>query len=229
MHSVLPDGSVDLVIKVNGGVCYEYIYGTTTTKNVLSIELGSHYLGIRFKPGQSRHFLHVSAVELTDSMALANGLLKFDLRSVPELIEYDRVFSVLDEILGKYLHKSLPLRSTIDDAISRIESTNGSLPITDSASIYGKSIRQFERHFRETVGISAKLFSEITRFRRASRRISCVALPLAQIAADLGYTDQSHMSREFRRFANCSPSIFSRNHVVFLQDQHHIPIDNGGS
>jgi AraC-like DNA-binding protein len=43
-------------------------------------------------------------------------------------------------------------------------------------------------------------------------------LPLAQVAADLGYTDQSHMTREFKQFAGVSPKRLLHEDVDFLQD-----------
>lgn len=171
----------------------------------------------------------MAAEELTNTHESAQGLLKFDLRKISEHIECSSVFFMLDEILERHLKEHSPLHSKIDDVVHSIELFNGTISIAESAAIYGKSIRQFERVFRETVGVTAKLFSEITRFRRASSLIPRTTLSLAQIAAELGYTDQSHMNREFKRFTDLPPASYARSHVVFLQDQRHGPADNGVS
>lgn len=207
----------------------ELVYGTTTSRQNLSLDIGSHYLGVSFKPGQSRHFLQTAAVELTNRSEAARGLLRFNLCDIAECVEQDDVFSRLDRVLKKHLQEHLPLRSRIDDVIGGIESSDGALSISQSAEIYGKSVRQLERHFCQTVGISARLFSKVIRFRKAAKLITSTALPLAYIAADLGYTDQSHMTHEFKRFTDLPPGLYARHHVAFLQDQVYRYLDNCSS
>ena len=68
---ILPDGRVDLVIESTGSAAQSWIYGTTTRPATVPITRGFHYLGIQFKPGQSRHFVTLPAQELTDSHAPA--------------------------------------------------------------------------------------------------------------------------------------------------------------
>lgn len=207
----------------------EFIYGSTTARNDIPLEIAGHYLGISFKPGKSRHFINAIASELTNTNQPAKELLKFDLLDIHEDIESYDVFLKLDIILEQHVKQYQPVNSRIDDVVQSIELSNGMNTIADSAAIFCKSIRHFERVFRETVGISAKLYSQIVRFRRASSLISRTTLPLARIAADLGYTDQSHMSHEFRRFANTSPATYARSRVAFLQDQSYHHIENGDS
>ena len=56
-YSILPDGAVDLVISQSGTSTQSWAYGTATSKSVVALEQHAHYLGICFKPGQSRHFM----------------------------------------------------------------------------------------------------------------------------------------------------------------------------
>lgn len=219
LHSVLPDGAVDLVLKVGAGTCSDSVYGTSTARQDLSLDRGCHYLGVSFKPGQSRHFMRAAALELTDGSEPAQGMLGFDLEDIPERVGGDEVFGRLDVLLARYLQKSPPIRSSVDRVTAGIETSGGTLSLAGAAAIYGRSARQLERDFLVTVGVSVKLFSRIVRFRRASKLISHGGLPLALIAADLGYTDQSHMNREFKRFTDCAPGSFARSDVAFLQDR----------
>lgn len=218
-HVVLPDGSVDLVLVSDGDASHEFVYGTTTVRQTVALEVGRHYLGVRFRPGQSRHFLRAAAVELTDTQEAARGLLAFDLRVVPERVAAGPVFAMLDVVLQQHLQACPPSFSSLDAAIREIEGSAGRIPIPRAAAIHGRSLRQFERQFQLVVGVAPKLYARIERFRRALRLVSGSSLTLAEIAADLGYTDQSHMSHEFRRFAGLPPAACARSPVDFLQDR----------
>lgn len=217
-HDILPDGCVDIVVSVSGSNAYSAVYGTTTARREVPVEVGSHYLGIRFKPGRSRHFLAASVIELTERCESTEGLLEFVLNDVPERVGDDGVFSTLDTALERHVLKHRPARSGIDHVIDSIETAHGMLRIKTIAALLGKSTRQLERVFLETVGITPKLFSRIVRFRRASALVSSSPGSLADIAAATGYSDQSHMSNEFRLLGDISPAVFARRDVVFLQD-----------
>ncbi|MCW5620584.1 MAG: helix-turn-helix transcriptional regulator [Burkholderiales bacterium] len=217
-HDILPDGCVDVVISVSGSNACSAVYGTTTARREVPVEVGSHYLGIRFKPGRSRHFLAASAMELTDCCESTAGLLEPALDGVPESVHEHGVFSLLDTALERHVLKHRPAPGGIDRVIDAIEAAHGMLRIKAIAAMLGKSPRQLERVFLETVGITPKLFSRIVRFRRASALVSSSPASLADIAAAAGYSDQSHMSNEFRLLGDISPAVFARREVVFLQD-----------
>lgn len=228
-HTVLPDGSVDLVVEVSASSAASMVYGTTTMRTDIRLEQGSHYLGIRFKPGQSRHFFSAAPHELTDACEPAQGLLLFGLDDVPQKIaDYD-VFARLDEILERHVARRQPARAGIDGVIALIEAAHGSVRIDEAAALFDKSRRQFERVFLESVGVSAKFFAQISRFRHASILIAHSSAALADIAAESGYSDQSHMTHEFRRLANMSPAAYARSDVVFLQDPPAPSPENGYS
>ncbi|MDO7851454.1 helix-turn-helix domain-containing protein [Hymenobacter convexus] len=79
--------------------------------------------------------------------------------------------------------------------------------------------RQFERRFREVVGVAPKLFAEISRFRYVVEQLN--AQPLVDwqdVTHECGYYDQAHLIREFRRFTGETPASFLQ------QGQHLAPV-----
>lgn len=227
-YSILPDGAVDVVVAVSTTAYRVNIFGTTTSRTELPLDVGSHYLGISFKPGQSRHFLDVHTSELTNSNRSAEGLFLPNMHEIAESIAADSLLFRLDMALLEQLKRRPPRYSRIDDTIRHIESMRGTARVSQVANMYGKSRRQFERHFLDAVGIPAKLFAEIIRFQQASTLLARSTLPLAQLAAELGYADQSHLTHEFSRFYGHPPSR-ARAHVAFLQDTCRLPDNNEGS
>jgi AraC-like DNA-binding protein len=216
-HAIAPDGSVDVVVVVGASTFRVDVFGTTTRRTELPLEPACHYLGIRFQPGQSRHFLDVPARALTDAVLPAESLLIPSVREVAEPIAGDAWFARLDAMLLAHLQRRPALHSRIDDAIRHIEQASGPVRVTELAELCCKSPRQFERNFLELAGLPPKLYSEIVRYRRACALLVRADLPLAHIAASLGYTDQSHFSHAFARFNGVPPSR-ARADVAFLQD-----------
>ena len=64
--------------------------------------------------------------------------------------------------------------------------------------------------FRERVGLPAKTFAMVCRFRRAhaALRGRDAAVDWARLAGDCGYYDQSHLIHAFRQFADATPESF---------------------
>lgn len=67
------------------------------------------------------------------------------------------------------------------------------------------SRKQFERIFRESVGMNPKEYSRIVRFQKTIRLMQCGAHDFAAIAAECGYADQSHFIREFKALSGITP------------------------
>ncbi len=221
IHVVLPDGTVDVVIQIDNQSAQSWVYGTTTTRADLPLAQDCHYLGIRFRPGQSRHFMTASARELTDTHESTQGLLKFSLEEIPEHLARGTITHHLDRILTDHLATGFTNYPSLDQVIQLIEAKRGCLRIDEAVDSFGQSRRQFERVFLETVGVSAKKFATIIRLQHATQLISSPSrLPLSLVAAELGYTDQSHMAHDFKRLIGLSPTEFSQDLGVFLQDPH---------
>lgn len=217
-HCVIPDGSLDVVLEFAGGRVRSWVYGTTSRPVDFAIEPGAHYLGIRFRPGQSRHFLALAADELTDRRAPADDLLRTSLDPAQEESPGEGTVRCIDGILARHLARLQPGRTRIDEAIAAIEGGGPEgVRVREIAACHGGSQRQFERVFRATVGVPARQFASIHRYRRAAALIAR-GMPLAEAAAEAGYADQSHMSNEFRRLAGASPGRFAPRRVDFLQD-----------
>ncbi len=216
--TVLPDGSVDLVIQSHDDVTESVVYGTTTQRTDIHIIPDCHYVGIRFKPGKSRHFINISAQDLTNAAEMSKDILNFSLEEFSEELNLNGIAKRLDALLESHLQKEQPEESTIDHVIALIQDSKGLLRIEDAVVYSGKSRRQFERVFKETVGVSPKFFSLITRFSHATTLITQLThTSLAEIAADAGYSDQSHMNHDFKRMTGVTPKTFLRDYDAFLQ------------
>ena len=96
---------------------------------------------------------------------------------------------------------------SVELAIRVMRARGGPVDYDRVAAASGTSRRQFERRFRECVGLPPHLFGRIVRFQKAFAAIG--REPGAALAARLGYVDQPHLVREVRRFSDCSPTLLS--------------------
>lgn len=87
-------------------------------------------------------------------------------------------------------------------AWDRLEETGGTLRIAELATEVGWSRRHLAERFRGETGLAPKSAARLIRFERACEALRSPARPaLATVAAECGYVDQAHLSRDFRDLA----------------------------
>jgi AraC-like DNA-binding protein len=87
----------------------------------------------------------------------------------------------------------------------------------------GLSHRHFLTLFQEAVGLAPKRYCRVLRFQRAIAGV-LAGEPLGIVAIDAGYSDQAHLTREFRELAGVSPGAYR---MIAPERDHHVPIDAG--
>ena len=83
-------------------------------------------------------------------------------------------------------------------------------PITNRqlAGLCGMSVRALERHFLVMYRVSPHVFLRQLRVRMSCSRLVFSHKALAEVASEVGFADQSHFAKEFRRFLGESPSEY---------------------
>ncbi len=106
------------------------------------------------------------------------------------------------------------------DAVIAAAALDRGTSVGRAAALTGLSDRRLRSEFRAELGMSPKRYARLRRFESA---VACVRSRsprrLSDVAADLGYADQSHMTRDFAEFAGVTPGSLhgdgstSPNHV----------------
>ncbi|KUL27174.1 AraC family transcriptional regulator [Actinoplanes awajinensis] len=92
----------------------------------------------------------------------------------------------------------------------------GGTPIAELAGEVGWSARHLTDRFHAELGLRPKEAGRIARFDRARRALR-PGVRFADIAAEHGYADQSHLVRDFQAFAGCAPSRWLSDEFGFVQ------------
>lgn len=95
--------------------------------------------------------------------------------------------------------------------------------VADAVRYSGVSHRRFIALFRQSVGLPPKSWLRVQRFQGVLSALGRDAdEPLAALAADAGYSDQSHFNRDFLAFTGVTPQAYRR---VSPAHANHLPIE----
>gem|GEM_PF-618618 len=122
---------------------------------------------------------------------------------------YDTMASMVFEFLEKKYHEYCRPAEPIDDVAIQMLDVENMRSQQEWAEIACLSPRQFERNFVKRIGISPKLFNRIVRFEHVLKlKGETPDKSWITTAVDCGYTDASHLFREFKEFADFPPALF---------------------
>jgi AraC-like DNA-binding protein len=95
----------------------------------------------------------------------------------------------------------------VEAAVQAILADPGGVRIAALAASLGLSVDGLERRFRRGVGASPKQLASIVRLRQAVAA-AAAGPPLGALAAEAGYYDQAHFSRQFLARLGAAPGAF---------------------
>jgi transcriptional regulator GlxA family with amidase domain len=83
-----------------------------------------------------------------------------------------------------------------------------SLTVVDLARAAGMGVSRFHEQFRRETGHTPAEWLVATRLDRAEDLLRDTRLPIAEIALAVGFSDQSALTRSFRRRRGTTPAAF---------------------
>jgi AraC-like DNA-binding protein len=88
----------------------------------------------------------------------------------------------------------------------------GALPVSQVAAAAHATVRTLERQFKQAAGHTLKDVAGLMRFEQTCAQLwQHPTANLAGLAQQLGYADQSHLGREFKRYGGTTPAAFARH------------------
>jgi AraC-like DNA-binding protein len=170
-------------------------------------------VGVSFRPGAAGGILGLPVMELTDRHVTADALWGVRARGLRERLlaaqDATAAFRVLQAELSARLDCPLPMHPAVAQALACRVGGWGSSRVADIQRQAGYSPRHFIALFRAAVGLTPKHYYRIKRFATALQGLAGRdAGGLADLAASAGYSDQAHLTREFREFSGVTPTQY---------------------
>jgi AraC-like DNA-binding protein len=187
VQRVLPDGHADLLFYGSGKV---EIAGVADTFALPALAAGTALRGVRLRPEAIGAALRTPGVALRNLTVAAEDVL--GARSAGRLAD--------PEFLDRWV-RGIELDGRVEAALPLL----GAHPVEDVADLLNVSSRHLHRLLLEAVGLAPKVYQQVMRLQRFITAADD-GTPLAAAAADAGYADQPHLTREVRRFSGLTPS-----------------------
>jgi AraC-like DNA-binding protein len=210
LHRKAPHGSAELVCTLGSA---PRILGPQTGPVIESLAPGTTVVGVRLRAGAAPPVLHLPASETADLDLGADELWGDAALALGEAIAAadspDGAAGMLERAVAARLADGPELDSVATEAVERLLPAEHS-DLNSLASSLHISERQLRRRFDEAVGLAPKLLHRIVRFQRFLALAWTLERPseqLARLAADAGYADQAHLTREAQALDRRSPRL----------------------
>ena len=112
-----------------------------------------------------------------------------------------------------------PVEPSMDAVWRLLLARRGRVGVAEAAAMVGLGERHFRTKFRTAFGLSPKQAARVVRHETTRRAIAAAPTrPFSAVAADLGYADQAHMTREFRDLTGLTPTEWMTQELRIVQD-----------
>jgi AraC-like DNA-binding protein len=209
-QTILPHPNVNLVFEASGAG----LYGVDTSLFVRRLAGLGKALGVRFLAGGFRPFWGAPVSQLSDRVVpgvRVFGPLAEKTRVAIMAASTDaEMVGCAESLLFSCLPEPDPVAAQVASLVALITSDSSLRRVDQLALVSGLSARSLQRLFGDYVGVSPKWVMRRARLHEAALRAdSGEPVDWACLAADLGYADQAHLTREFTAAIGVPPSRYA--------------------
>jgi AraC-like DNA-binding protein len=219
---VVPDGYVEIIFHFGSGCSIShngtfeplpspFIMGLLNQPAIFSSGKKLEIIGIRCFPW--------TVFDLLGLPSDKKGVQLFEhpiagLRSIlQEFINSDKIEEAITYTKRYFidLHPDTLNNALLTKAGNTLRNTSGKITVNQIAAEAHTTVRTLERNFKQSSGHTVKDVSTLMRFEQVRNHLWLYPdTNLAGLAHEMGYTDQSHLSREFKRYSGITPSAFAQ-------------------
>jgi AraC-like DNA-binding protein len=168
-------------------------------------------LGARMLLGQPLEAFANRMVEIGYVWGATAERLTGELEALPT---WTARFNRLDRFVLERIAAATPPHASLVHAVDALLTSGGQVRIDALARRAGWSRRHFGAEMRRQFGLTPKTLARVLRLGHAVEVLKREGdVRLAEVAADCGYFDQAHFSRDFREFTGQTPTAFVQ-HVL---------------
>ncbi|MEV6366386.1 AraC family transcriptional regulator [Micromonospora musae] len=217
---VVPHPAVNLVFRRDGdGPACGEVAGVGLALFSITLTGVGRVSGVQFRPGGFHPFWHGSVAELTGQRRpLADLAERWPPAREPtgdtcDGTDADRCRRLDALLTGRAPQAGAdPVTEEVTRLVEEIRTDRTVLRVDAFARRHGLTTRRLQRLFLERVGVGPKWVIRRYRIQEVIEQATGGPPPdWARLAADLGYSDQAHLVREFTKVTGTSPAAYARS------------------
>lgn len=212
-QQVVPQPRVHVAAEVHEGEPRLLVHGLSREPFLRTLTGTGHTLGAAFHPGGFRPLLGHSVGSIAGSVVPAGELLGLDDRPCADRIlatsDLSDMVADFEEYLAALHPTPDPVVEQVRELVATAEQDRGLTRAEELADRAAMSLRSLQRLFTDYVGTGPKWV--ISRFRildAAAAAHSGEAVDWAALAAELGFSDQAHLTRAFTAVVGTAPETY---------------------
>ena len=208
----IPDGCIDIVFDCDMSRPKADVFGTQMSATDICLEGEHRYFGVRFTPSVIPHCLKVSAAELVEHHFSLQDVIPHADQLFEAVVGETDVAAQVAAFQQFFDHQHIRQFSSLTQAVVRLtRERQGNIRIDELANLTGYSTRTIQRQFRADMGMSPKDFGRVIRCQTAVYMINHHhQVTFSDIAFDLGFSDQPHFLKEFKKLVSATPKSYQR-------------------
>ncbi|MFE5318916.1 helix-turn-helix domain-containing protein [Paenibacillus sp. NPDC056579] len=189
------------------------INGIENKKSAYILQEQGEIVGVLFRPGAFHCYFQAPVAALTNRIADVSDYFPIEPR------QFEReLFAQEDKeqrigLVERLLRTRMPERDNkvdwLNDVIEAIIHDRSLIKVEQVVERFGVTTRTLQRLFHQYVGVSPKWVIQRYRMHEAGELIEA-GTDIAQLAAELGYTDQAHFSKDFKAAVGKPPKQYAR-------------------
>lgn len=206
---IIPDTCMDIVFSFNGSEYADSGFCAIDDSAHLSAAHSVSQFGIRFYAWSACLFTAESFSGTRNGSFDISAFFPDIRRELLPKIMRESTLESRAKASEEYLLKRLDIGRMNSDVMNSIYDmivSKGTIKTAELAAANAVSVRQLERTFGEKIGVSPKLLSSLIRYQLIWQELRTKPYNALDLAAEFGYSDQSHLLRDFKRFHSLLPS-----------------------
>ncbi|TDC95880.1 AraC family transcriptional regulator [Saccharopolyspora aridisoli] len=193
-----------------------FVHGVSREPFFRTLTGVGHVLGAAFHPGGFRALLKGSVGAISGTVRTAEDVLGHDDRAAAERILSTSATAEIVPVLDAYLlacePEPDPAGREATDLVNEAQRRSGIVRAEQLAQHAGLSLRSLQRLFADHVGIGPKWVIQRSRILDATAAAhSGEPVDWSELAAELGFSDQAHLTRAFTQVVGTSPATYRRD------------------
>lgn len=217
---VIPQPAVTIVIELGeGGLCVEGADGSRVVGSLAggltpaAVRIRSERVDcveFRLSPLAAYSVLGVGPSDLDGSVIGLDGEGPWNrLRErLAATASWTERFALVEAFLARRRESGSAVDPEVAVTWQRIVAGRGRVRVNELASACGWSRKRLWARFGAQIGLTPKRAAMLVRFDRAVTALSA-GVTFGEVAAACGYVDQSHLHRDVRTFAGCTPGALA--------------------